>query len=221
MMHSRVTYFLAITAIPGIFSLSSVSSKPFIPNPATAQLKQKLYSLCEGTRNGVDADDQTRSKIKRVVEELEAMQPSENFVPTELPLQSSRHKLIYCESTGGSSGKIGPFVGDVEQLFADDNTNFINAVTLGPFRISLAAERKVLDDQRIKVKFREITATAFGIELLKKPSKGAGVWVQRFVDEELRIMDTPSLFIIRREDDDIPPTLIDVLNNPAAFIAEE
>jgi len=218
-MRSIATLILAITAIPEIFSISSSTVKSFAPDPATLSLKQELYRLCDGTRNGIDADDQTRSEIARVVRELETMQPTE-LVPTELPLIGSRHKLIYCESKGGSSGKIGPFVGAVEQLFATDDTNFTNCVTLGPLRIALAAERKVIDDRRIKVKFREITATAFGIELIKKPSTGSGVWTQRFVDDELRIMDTPSLFIIRRESDALP-TLIDVLNNPAGYIAEE
>mmetsp|Transcript_10476 Transcript_10476/g.23137 ORF Transcript_10476/g.23137 Transcript_10476/m.23137 type:complete len:219 (-) Transcript_10476:480-1136(-) len=218
-MRSIAKLILAITAIPEIYSISSIYRKPFAPDPATSSLKQDLYRLCEGTRNGVDADDQTRSEIARVVRELETMQPAE-IVPTELPLKGSRHKLLYCESKGGSSGKIGPFVGVVEQLFATDDTNFTNCVTLGPFRISLAAEKKVIDDRRIKVTFRETTATAFGIELLKKPTKGSGVWTQRFVDDDIRIMDTPSLFIIRREQDSTP-TLVDVLNNPAGYIAEE
>mmetsp|Transcript_36163 Transcript_36163/g.39967 ORF Transcript_36163/g.39967 Transcript_36163/m.39967 type:complete len:204 (-) Transcript_36163:175-786(-) len=201
MMRAVVTIvFLFFSIIPEVvFSLSTVTTtKPFAPNPATATLKKELYGLCEGTRNGVDADEETRREILRVVQELESTMIS-GAVPTELPLRGSRHELLYCESTGGSSGKIGPFVGDVEQLFApDDETNFINAVTIGPIRVELAAVRKVVDDLRIKVTFRETKATLFGIELVKKPTTGSGIWKQRFVDEELRIMDTPSLFIIRR-----------------------
>jgi len=175
---------------------------PFASNPATASLKKELYRLCEGTRNGVDATEDTRANIARVVQDLEALQPA-TPAPTALPLRNSQHTLLYCESQGGSSGKIGPWVGIVEQLFdASDDIQFINAVTLGPLRIELAAERKVIDDTRIKVNFRETAITAFGVELVTKPTKGSGIWTQRFVDEELRIMDTPSLFIIRREQEE-------------------
>ena len=165
------TAFLFFKAIYEAASLSTTTAfsetntNPFAPNPATLSLKEELYRLCEGTRNGVDADDQTRNEITRVIQKLESTQNTGTAM-TKLPLQGSRHTLLYCESEGASSGKIGPFVGDVEQLFAQDEENFINAVNFGPLRISLTATRKVVDDFRIKVKFQETTATAFGIELV-------------------------------------------------------
>ena len=40
---------------------------------------------------------------------------------------------------GGSSGKIGPFVGAVTQTFIDD-VKFVNSVELGPLRLALQAK---------------------------------------------------------------------------------
>ena len=53
----------SFSAQPAVPSSSSSSSSPFAPDPTTDALKQKLYNLCEGTRNGVDADEATRTKI--------------------------------------------------------------------------------------------------------------------------------------------------------------
>ena len=233
----------------------------FVPDPATAALKQELYNLCAGTRNGVDADAGRKQAIQRVVTELEVLgqqrwtehqqqhtataeqgdekeqeQEEDVVTMTDLSLRGSRHELIYCESTGGSSGKIGPFVGYVEQIFAnEDETNFFNAVTLGPLQLALAATRtRVRDGIRYRVNFQHITVTVFGITVVTKPITGSGMWTSRFVDNELRIIDTPSLFIIRRlQDDDqkqqqqqkslaaSSPSLVDILKNPADFIADD
>ena len=238
------------------------SSSMFVPDPATAALKQELYTLCAGTRNGVDADAGRKQEIQRVVTELEVLgqqrwtehqqqhtvtaeqgneqeqeQEDDVVTMTDVSLRGSRHELLYCESAGGSSGKIGPFVGYVEQIFADeDATNFINAVTLGPLQLALAATRtRVPDGIRYRVKFQHITVTIFGITVVTKPITGSGIWTSRFVDNELRIIDTPSLFIIRRlQDDDqkqhpqqqkssasSSPSLVDILKNPADFIADD
>ena len=95
---------------------------------------------------------------------------------------------------------MGPFVGKVTQTFVDE-LNFINAVELfgGAVKISLFAEREVLDDTKIRVTFRETAAQAFGKELFRKSITGSGVWKQRFVDDDLRVMMTPSIFILRKQ----------------------
>ena len=38
----------------------------------------------------------------------------------------------------------------------------------------------------------------FGNEIVRKKMNGAGVWKQRYVDDEIRIMNTPSVFILRK-----------------------
>ena len=47
---------------------------------------------------------------------------------------------------------------------------------------------------------------------------GGGAWKLRYVDEDLRIMDTPSLFVLKRRKDDVG--LRDVLADPARFMED-
>ena len=132
----------------------------------------------------------------------------------EKPAQRSLngfHTLLHSQSQGGSSGNLGPFVGRVQQEFIDE-TNFINSVSFffgGFLRISLYAERTILDDTRIRVKFRETVIQLGGIEVVRKDTKGQGVWNNLFVGEYiddnsgtrklLRVMETPSLFVIQQD----------------------
>lgn len=129
--------------------------------------------------------------------------------PAKIPLASEEpHNLIYSASPGGSSGAVGPFVGKVEQNFPNEK-DFINSVQLfgGVLKVQLFAERKVLDSKRIRVTFKETVVNLFGNEVLRKDTKGQGVWNHLFVGEVeiegkrrlLRVLETPSLFIIEND----------------------
>lgn len=96
----------------------------------------------------------------------------------------------------GSNGKLGPFIGKVNQIFLDE-INFINQVTLGPLRVQLLATREIIDSERIRVKFKKMKFILFGRTLKESETKGSGVWKLRYFEDGFRIMDTPSLFIIR------------------------
>ena len=153
-------------------------------------------SLCAAAPpNGVGATDEQQAQIEQAISQLEPLCADD---PARRPL-SGVYDLVYCTAQGGSNGRVGPFVGTVTQEFVDEQ-RFINAVELfgGAVKLSLFADRKVLDSARIKVTFRETAVCVFGNELLRKPLKGAGTWVQRYVDDELRVMDTPSVFILRK-----------------------
>ena len=73
-------------------------------------------------------------------------------------------------------------------------------------RVSLQAKRKVLDADRIRVSFVETVFELFGFEIARKPTNGTGVWSQVFVAAsqdgvaDLRVMNTPSLFVLKRLD---------------------
>ena len=47
---------------------------------------------------------------------------------------------------------------------------------------------------------------------------GGGAWKLRYVDEDLRIMDPPSLFVLKRRTDDVG--LRDALADPARFMED-
>ena len=116
-----------------------------------------------------------------------------------------KHNLLYSMAKGGSNGKLGPFVGTVQQEFIDDK-KFINSVSLGPLKIKLQAVREILTDQSVRVKFEKTSVSLFRNRLVDKETKGQGVWKMRYFNEDpnvgrrIRIMDTPSLFIIEEAD---------------------
>lgn len=117
------------------------------------------------------------------------------------------HCLIYSSSVGGSSGQLfGSVYGKVTQNF--NATNFVNAVEIGPVKISLQADLVVKDDWNNKVLFRQTAVQIFGQTVVEKPMKGGGMWKYIFAGvvqdfdgrlQRVRIMETPSLFIISQD----------------------
>ena len=91
-----------------------------------------------------------------------------------------------------------------------DEKNFINQVSLfgGAVIVQLNAQREVIDDNKIKVEFVETVFKIFGKEVKRQPTKGKGVWEQVYVERgqdgsaALRVMRTPSLFILRQRSDE-------------------
>ena len=68
----------------------------------------------------------------------------------------------------------------------------------GLLKVALFAQREVLDGKRIRVTFKETAAFVFGNEVFRKAINGSGVWEQRYVDDELRVMNTPSVFVLKK-----------------------
>lgn len=170
------------------------------------QLSNKLLERCRDVGQiGTKTSDESRSAMRELSNQL--MKYSDDD-PAFVQL-TQEHELLYSESPGGSSGAIGPFVGQVTQKFVNE-VEFVNGVSLGPLNIQLMAERDILDSGRIKVEFRETVVKFLGLELVRKETNGKGVWQQLFVgvvpgleskDERilLRVMLTPSLFIIQQK----------------------
>jgi hypothetical protein len=124
------------------------------------------------------------------------------------------HCLVYSSSPGGSSGRLfGNVYGKVTQRF--NETNFVNAVEFGPCKISLQADLAVKDDWNNKVVFRQTAVQLWGQTIVEKPTKGAGIWKYIFSGvvqdpngrlQLVRIMLTPSLFIIAQDVTDMKST---------------
>lgn len=170
-----------------------------VMDASVSATRAELLARCSAAPpNGVGASLEEDNAVHAIVTELEVFCRPE---PTRMPL-SGVWQLVYTSSTGGSSGKVGPFVGRVTQTMVDDSI-FINAVEFfgGAVRLALEAEREVLDSKRIRVTFRETAVSVFGRQVFRKAIEGSGVWVQRYVDEGLRVMDTPSLFVLRKVGD--------------------
>ena len=170
-----------------------------------AQHKEHLQRfLREGREFGPIGVYQPEPNQKLMKLKAKELSPHSDPQPARLPLVGT-HKLLYSDAPGNSSGKlVGPIYGSVTQEFVDDTT-FINAVEIGPLKICLRAEREVLDDKKIRVKFVETTVELFGVPVLQKETTGAGIWEFLYsgvvenkdgTSKRIRIMKTPSLFVL-------------------------
>ena len=191
----------------------SVITKEFITKTAIGNdndnddernhLVAKLLAACaENGQVGSKLAEEDRSIIDGIAASLG---PLSSPSPAKIKL-SGKHELIYSASPSASSGALGPFTGTVSQSFLDE-TMFINRVEFfaGAIKIELYAERKVLDDTRIRVKFKETVISLLGKEIKRFEAKGSGIWDYVFAGSVttpsgekmlLRVMKTPSTFVI-------------------------
>jgi hypothetical protein len=203
---------LAANAFNGaaIASLFKPPQQPSAPKIDRNEKVLELLSLAKQVGQvGSMATEEERSSMKNLAKALEkTSDPKPARYPLEGSSSGNTHNLIYSAAPGGSSGKLGPFVGKVTQVFEDDEI-FYNRVQLGPLMISLKAKREIKSDTAIKVTFWQTTISVFGQKLVQKelPGTSGGVWKVKFVgkikdangDEKLiRVMETPSLFVLEQ-----------------------
>jgi len=153
---------------------------------------------------GYLASEEDQRKMEEIAADLI---PFSLEKPARVPL-TGEHNLVYSAAEGASSGRVfGNVVGKVSQLFENDEI-FYNRVNFGPLQIALRAKREIMNDSTIKVSFLETSFNLFGRTLKKSEVKGGGVWKVKFVgkveDENgkeklVRIMETPSLFVLEQE----------------------
>ena len=169
---------------------------------ASAATAPLLAALADSGPVGVDAAEDVQAQIELLACELEGK--GEDDAQARVPL-SGTYDLLYSMAKGGSNGKVGPFVGAVSQIIVNDQ-DFINQVSLfgGALVVQLHAKREVIGDNAIRVEFVETVFSLFGNEVKRQPTSGKGVWKQLFVQRgadgsaALRVMRTPSLFVLRQ-----------------------
>ena len=92
-------------------------------------LKTDLFSNAQGTSNGVKATEDTKQKISSIVSDLEKLNTNKRI--SSSPLMNGNWKLLYTTNDGSSAGKLGPFVGRVDQDIDVDSRQYVNWVRLG------------------------------------------------------------------------------------------
>lgn len=152
------------------------------------KLTSSLLSITKGTSNGIKATSAIRIEIDEVVKNLEDLNEEKKI--TTSPLMGGNWKLIYTTNSGSSAGKLGPFIGRVDQDIDIDSNEYINYVRLGGVvQGALTATWDNLSPKLWKVKFQKIAITVFGIPVQKKDLSGSeGTWRMSYLDDKIRIL---------------------------------
>lgn len=157
-------------------------------------LKHSIVKLAAGTNNGLSADASTAAQVVALSRLLERQNPTRKLATS--PLVDGKWTLVYTSTTGGSAGKIGPFVGRVEQHFDLQSGRYSNFVLLGPelFGSSLLtgelkAAWEVLESARWRVDFKSISFSLLGLPVVKdKPLSASGTWRLSYIDDDFRVL---------------------------------
>jgi hypothetical protein len=178
-------------SIGSLFSLLPPSQKKSITKERIKEIKDEIKNLSKGTSNGISASEEVRSQISTLVTELESSNPTPNLTSSE-KLDGS-WKLIYTTNEGSSAGKLGPFVGEVEQFIrikGYEREDYINYVRIGGGLVegALTATWDVLSKNKWQVHFESVKFKLFGITLADKELSAVGIWRMTYLDENFRIL---------------------------------
>lgn len=173
--------------LSGLFSKKSTLSKADRLEKVE-KLTNTLLSVTKNISNGIKASSAVRTEIDEVVKDLELLNEEKKI--TISPAMTGNWKLLYTTNSGSSAGKLGPFIGRVDQDIDMNSGGYVNYVRLGPVvKGALTATWDNLSPQVWKVKFLEISITVFGIPVQKKSLSGSeGIWRMTYLDDKLRIL---------------------------------
>lgn len=171
-------------------------------------LKKEIEDYSRGTSNGITASNEVKTKIGSVVKELEQLN-FENNLTSNIKLDG-KWKLLYTTNSGSSAGKLGPFVGRVNQDITVGDSLYYNYVRLGPGLVEgvLSATWDVIDKKTWRVQFVDIAIKVLGIQVTKKSLEGSvGTWRMTYLDDTIRILyakggkntEVENIYILKKE----------------------
>ena len=195
---------------PSKFRLRSASDASDDASPASLAALIDRLRAAAGTKNGTDLDEHAEAKVKAIVRELSARDDSAPD-PNTIDLAGTNWDLLYSDSAGNSSGKLGPFVGRVTQRFSDERGSgkYENVVRLGPLTLSLAAvaapvEKSDEKNESLRVTFVDLAVDVFGKRALNKPFPPgrAGTWRMAYASDAIRVLYTNqgNVFVLTRSE---------------------
>jgi hypothetical protein len=190
---------------------ASIAARASSPKNASQEINAAKLSVlvddlraASGDANGTDLTEEDRSEVESILSVIESLCPTDNRAEVHVDgtLAGTDWELIYTDSAGNSSGKLGPFVGKVKQVFkpADGGGlgTYTNVVELfgGVFTVKLDAVAEVVGKDeagdKLKVTFVDTSVWVLGAELFRKPfpEGRSGTWVMKHVSETLRVLRT-------------------------------
>jgi len=187
-----------------------------------AELLGRIEAIAVGKGNGTRCSEEEEVRVLELVDEIVAQNRTRAPASAAVlrGIAGSTWELVYTNTPDQSSGKLGPFVGAVTQLFpteaadaddpdrpADGRPTYVNRVDLGSgvFRADLkAAYTPKASGTRLGVEFICIDFSALGGLLRwRAPLKNAGAWNILYHDgAALRILTTNkgNVFVLKRVD---------------------
>ncbi len=153
-----------------------------------AVLKQRLYELCKNTENGNKCSEEQRNLIEEKAQELAKINPLSKIASAKEI--DGAWTLLYTTNGGSSSGKLGPFVGNVIQDINVSSKSYDNIVALGNGVVEgrLTATWNTLDSNVWEVVFQDLVFKVLGVKVIEKELKAKGIWRMTYLDENLRIL---------------------------------
>ncbi|CAM9243681.1 unnamed protein product, partial [Ascophyllum nodosum] len=155
-------------------------------------LKQTIVEKAAGTSNGLEATDDQRDVIAEAINELVALNPTED-ITTSGSHSAGTWDLVYTTTRGASGGKLGPFVGSVQQEVDIAGDVYINYVRVGRLTGKLEATWEVVNKRQWKVIFKTIAFSLWGQQLIKRDLAQEGLWTLSYLDEDFRVLTARSL----------------------------
>mmetsp|Transcript_24671 Transcript_24671/g.77899 ORF Transcript_24671/g.77899 Transcript_24671/m.77899 type:complete len:225 (-) Transcript_24671:326-1000(-) len=163
------------------------------------ELKQRIVKTA-GDKNGLDLSAEAKKGVEGLIAELEAINPTPN--PARVDLGGTKWELVYSSTAGASGGKLGPFIGQVTQVFpAGEGEIYFNIVELGPLKAALKAEFSCESDDKLKVTFVDTTFSLGPLATTKVfEERRGGTWRMSYSDDDFRVLyaNTGNVFVLRR-----------------------
>ena len=199
-------FWLGLLCFQGVTALKVGGLLPGQKKSSIAALQSSLYELVSSTgKNGMKATTSQREKIKNLVLELGRVNPTKKPANSNL-LSSSLWKLSYTDfdPPAPSSGRLGPFTGDVYQSLDPRGGQIKNLLKIDGLPLqsfiygSLVAQQSVISSDTWRIDFDYVTN---GLNILNGKIKLGGnrnsfeskpqtrLWKHIYLDEDLRILE--------------------------------
>lgn len=184
---------------PAAASTTSTDAAPAPKASDASSLKADVLRLA-GSKYGHDLDEATKASLEAACQQLSSLgQDTPGLAP-------GSWRLVYSNSTGNSSGKLGPFITEVEQVFpADQPGTYYNISRLGLLSATLRGECTISPNQpnRVSLEFKDVALKLGQLQLAKKvwePGQMRGHWSATYWDDSLRVFNTNkgSLFVMAK-----------------------
>ena len=162
-----------------------------------------LYSLIDqAPKNGIDTPPSLDEKIQETCQQLQALSPNPRPCEENVELLDGFWYMLWTNyaPAGPSSGKLGPFVGNVYQELrmlstASDSSIARNIFRLGfpPIMGELQASPRIHDERTVAIAFERVGTKVAGVLPLGpninfEPGKEVRLWEHVYVDEKHRIL---------------------------------